>query len=150
MGENNEYEVELDDATQNEGKLERFINSDIQWGSEYSWDSNSEHSKTKPIRFPHVLKFSFRMAEKNCDTSLGRFIKKFCLYKTPKASCHFFKNLKTECHSKTECQRPSEFGTRSEFEPPLYWTSLDFEWSKLDWLVYGPVFEWSKNKMAWI
>ena len=50
MGENNEYEVELDDGTQNEGKLERFINRDIQWGSEYSWGSNSEHSKTKPIR----------------------------------------------------------------------------------------------------
>ena len=50
MGENNEYEVELDDGTQNEGKLERFINRDKQWGSEYSWGSNSEHSKTKPIR----------------------------------------------------------------------------------------------------
>ena len=82
MGENNEYEVELDDGTQNEGKLERFINRDKQWGSEYSWGSNSEHSKTEPIRNPNVLKFSFRMAEKKIGTSLGCFIKKFRLYKT--------------------------------------------------------------------
>ena len=81
MGENNEYEVELDDATQNEGKLESFINSDIQWGSEYSWGSNSEHSKTEPIRNLNVLKFSFQMAKK-IATSLHRFIKKFRLYKT--------------------------------------------------------------------